>query len=443
MKKILLIQAISMEGIDIERVYPIGLVTLASCIEKCGRYDLELFDMNMAQDPYGELRERLLDYQPDIIGISLRNVDPLGNRTTSLIVPFAITLSFIRSLMPDIPLLAGGTAFSLFPERLMRDFPEITLGVAGEAEEIIVPLLDHIDDPPKLPGLVYRDGESVKMIPPVGKFDMRTYTMPNRDLLDPTAYLKVNKYVESVGVETKRGCTYRCGYCSYPLLSGCRMRCRDPKSVVDEIEFLHKTYGVSRIHLTDSIVNFPVNHLDDICKELIRRKLEIHWSGFFRENLLSAENAPLYRDSGCECFSLSPDGLSQTALDIMEKHLTVEEILKTAKVLSDVGITTVYHFLVNTPGETWKTVEEGKALIDQIYDIHAGSKTIGTIVLNLIRIMPRTKVEKLALENGVITPETDLLFPTYYNPDPFKTVRYDLEIYHNKRNIFMWQSDCQ
>ena len=53
--------------------------------------------------------------------------------------------------------------------------------------------------------------------------------------------------------------------------------------------------------------------------------------------------------------------------------------------------------------------------------------------------MPNTKVEKLALENGVITPKTDLLFPTYYNPDPFKTVRYDLEIYHNKRNIFMWQ----
>ena len=136
---------------------------------------------------------------------------------------------------------------------------------------------------------------------------------------------------------------------------------------------------------------------------------------------------------------MSPDGLSQTALDILDKHLTVDEILHTAKVLSDVGITTVYHFLVNTPGDTWKTVDEGKALIDQIYDIHAASKTIGTIVLNLIRIMPKTKLEKLALENGVITPKTDLLFPTYYNPDPFKTVRYDLEIYHNKRNIFMWQ----
>ncbi|MEG0379604.1 MAG: B12 lower ligand biosynthesis radical SAM protein BzaD, partial [Eubacterium sp.] len=341
MKKILLIQAISMEGIDIERVYPIGIVTLASCIEKSGRYDLDIFDMNMALDPYGELRERMQSYHPDIIGISLRNVDPLGNRTTSLIVPFAITLSFIRRYMPDVPLLAGGTAFSLFPERLMKEFPEIDLGVAGEAEEIILPLLDNIDNPPKLPGLAYRENGCVKVIPPKPKFDMGTYTMPNRELLDPAEYLKVNKYVESVGVETKRGCTYNCGYCSYPLLSGCGMRCRDPKSVVDEIEFLNKEYGVSRIHLTDSIVNFPVNHLDDICKDLIRRRLDIYWSGFFRENLLTPENAPLYRDSGCECFSLSPDGLSQTALDLLDKHLSVDEICHTARVLSEVGITTV------------------------------------------------------------------------------------------------------
>ncbi len=439
MKKILLVQAISMEGIDIERVYPIGIVTLGSIIHASGRYALDIYDMNMGVDPYGGLREKLESFDPDIIGISLRNVDPLGNRTTSLIVPFAITLSFIRRFKPDVPLLAGGTAFSLFPERLMRQFPEIDLGIVGEAEHSILPVLDGIDNPPKVPGLIYREGDAIHLIPPKPDFDMAHYTMPNRDLLDPVEYLKVNKYVESIGVETKRGCVYNCGYCSYPLLSGCGMRCREPKDVVDEIEFLHKEYGVTRIHLTDSIVNFPVNHLDDICREIIRRRLDIHWSGFFRENLFTKENAPLYRDSGCECFSLSPDGLSQRALDIMEKHLTVEEILNTAKILSDVGITTVYHFLVNTPGETWQTVDEGKALIDKIYNIHENSKSIGTIVLNLIRIMPRTKVEKLALENGVITPETDLLYPTYYNPDPFKTVRYDLEIYHNKRNIFMWQ----
>lgn len=439
-KKILLIQAISMEGMDIERVYPIGIVTMASIIERSGLYDIRIIDLNMGYEPYRQLSESIQNENPDIIGISLRNLDPLGNRTNSLIVPFAITLDLLSDLAPHTPLLAGGTAFSLFPKRLMEAFPQIHCGIVGEAENNILPLLESLENPPHLPGIAYRDKGEVVVIPSAGDFDMKTYQMPNRDLLDPRDYLKVNKYVESVGVETKRGCCYHCGYCSYPLLQGHCMRTRDPKDVVDEIEFLQKKYGVKVIHLTDSIVNFPVNHLDAICEEIIRRDLKINWSGFFRENLFTPENARLYARSGCNCFSLSPDGLNQQSLDLMDKHLTVDEILNTARILSEVGVITVYHFLVNVPGESPQTIAQSKELIDAIYAIHHDSKTIGTIVLNLIRIMPNTKVEKLSLESGVITPQTDLLYPVYHDPEAYRTLRYDLEIYHQTRNTKMWLS---
>lgn len=148
MKKILLVQAISMEGIDIERVYPIGIVTLASIINRSGKYEVSILDMNMAKDAYGELRSRIEKFSPDIVGISLRNLDPLGNRTNSLIVPFGVTLSLIRYFLPKVPLMVGGTAFSLFPEVLMKKFPEINFGIVGEAEENIIPLLDNIENPP-------------------------------------------------------------------------------------------------------------------------------------------------------------------------------------------------------------------------------------------------------------------------------------------------------
>lgn len=437
--KILFIQALSMEGIDIERVYPIGIVVLASQVERCTDHRLALFDMNMALDPYGDLRQQLDSDKPDVVCLSLRNIDPLGNKTSSLIPGFAVTLAVIKRYAPETRILAGGTGFSLFPERLMQDYPEIDFGVTGEAENIIVPLLNNLNNPPRLPGLCYREKEAVIIVPPVGDYDMRDYVMPNRDLLDPRPYLTVNKYVESIGVETKRGCCFCCGYCSYPLLQGTKMRCRTPAAVVDEIEFLYETYGVTRIHFTDSVVNIPVDHLDSICAEIIRRGLPINWSGFFRENLLTEENVALYTQSGCECFSLSPDGLSQTALDALDKNMKVQDILDTAQVLAASGVVTVYHFLVNTPGDTAATQQEAKELIDAIYKIHHASKTLGTIVLNNIRILPGTRVEQQALEHGVITPETDLLYPTYYNPAPYDRARYELEIYHTKKNIFMWQ----
>ena len=135
------------------------------------------------------------------------------------------------------------------------------------------------------------------------------------------------------------------------------MRLRDPLAVVDEIEYLKEKYGVTRIHLTDSIVNVPPNHLDTICEELLRRDLGIHWSGFFREDTLTRENTKLYAESGCESFSLSPDGLCQKHLDMLDKHLTVDQILEAAHVLADTGVIAVYHFLVNVPGETRETIE--------------------------------------------------------------------------------------
>ncbi|WP_329886999.1 B12 lower ligand biosynthesis radical SAM protein BzaD [Pseudoramibacter faecis] len=440
-KKVLLIQAISMEGMNIERVYPIGITTLGTIIHRSGRYAVRIFDMNMAANPYAGLKRIIAEYNPDVLGISLRNLDPLGNRTTSLIVPFALTLHFLRQFAPDRPLMAGGTAFALFPERLMRDFPAITCGIVGEAELSAVAVVDALAEgsaPPDLPGVIRRTEAGLRLTPPASDFDMGAYQPIDRDLNDPIPYLAVNKYVESIGVETKRGCCYHCGYCSYPKLSGRCMRLRDPKAVVDEIIDLKKRYGVTRIHFTDSIVNFPTNHLNAICEELLRRDTGIHWSGFFREDLFTPENARLYAASGCESFSLSPDGLCQQHLDLLDKHIRVEDILATAEILSQVGITTVYHYLVNLPGESAKTVRESKKMIDAIYDIHCGTKNLGTIVLNLVRIMPDTKIERLALECGEITPDTDLLYPVYHDPAAYRTLRYELEVYHQQKNIAMW-----
>ena len=45
----------------------------------------------------------------------------------------------------------------------------------------------------------------------------------------------------------------------------------------------------------------------------------------------------------------------------------------------------------------------------------------------------------MARAQRIINAETDLLYPTYYNPRPFETFRYKLETLHQCRNVFMWQ----
>ena len=78
--RVLMIQTPSVEDRSQERVYPIGIVLLASTLEGHG-HEVSILDMNLELDPYGALKEKLSTFQPEAIGLSLRNIDPLGNKT--------------------------------------------------------------------------------------------------------------------------------------------------------------------------------------------------------------------------------------------------------------------------------------------------------------------------------------------------------------------------
>jgi putative variant cofactor biosynthesis B12-binding/radical SAM domain protein 1 len=436
--RVLMVQTPSAEGISSEKVYPIGIVLLAGLLVRAG-HDVEILDMNLFADPYGALKKLLLDARPHAVCLSLRNIDPLGNKSISLVPPFVAAARLCSSISPGTTILAGGTGFSLFPERLMREVPEIRYGIIGEAEQSLPRLLSSLDSPPRLKGLCYRKDGRIRVTPPARDFDMAAYVPPQRGLLDPSPYLGINAYVPAIGIETKRGCPFGCSYCVYPKLQGKRLRLRPPVAVVDEIESLRHEYGVERFHFTDPVLNVPRGHLEGICEEIVRRKLKLRWDGFMRENLLNEKNVALFEKAGCECFSFSPDGLCTQSLRVLGKGMDESDIIDAARLVSKTHVTCVYHFMVNIPGENEETCKAASELLERLYELHAGRRNLGTIVLNNIRILPGTPMEDWARAQGIIGPDTDLLYPTYYNPPPFDALRYRLETLHFCRNVFSWQ----
>jgi putative variant cofactor biosynthesis B12-binding/radical SAM domain protein 1 len=321
----------------------------------------------------------------------------------------------------------------------MREAPELHYGIVGEAEDSLPLLLASLENPPLIKGLCRRNGAGAKIDAPCQGLEMAEYAPPNGNLLDPSLYSGINTYVPAIGIETKRGCPFHCAYCVYPVLQGSRLRRRPLRDVVDEMESLNKEYGIERFHFTDPIINYPTDHLEEICVEIIRRKLKLKWDGFMREDHFNEKNAALFEKSGCECFSFSPDGLCQESLDVLDKRLAESDILRASEIAAKTDVLTVYHFMVNVPGETEKTCDKGLRFLERIYDQHGNKKNLGTVVLNNIRILPRTRMEALARAGGVIGPDADLLYPTYYNPRPFDAFRYRLEALHLTRNVFMWQ----
>ncbi|KJS17119.1 MAG: radical SAM protein [Peptococcaceae bacterium BRH_c4b] len=436
--RVLMVQTPSVEGFSQEKVYPIGIVTLATHLKMAGHV-VELLDMNIEVDSFGSLKDKLLAYRPEVVGLSLRNIDPLANKTSSLVPPFVITVRLVAALLPRVWIVAGGTGFSLFPERLMSELPEIHYGIVGEAETSFPALLASLDNPPDLKGLCYRKGEKVLINPPSRDYDMTRYVVPSRELLATKLYEGINNYVPAIGIETKRGCPLNCTYCVYPQLQGKKLRCRQTDGVVDEIEFLHKEYGIKDFHFNDPVVNIPSGHLEEICREILRRKLRIAWSGFFREDHMDERNIRLFEEAGCNCFSFSPDGLCDESLQVLGKNLTEDDILMAATLAARTDVVTMYHFMVNVPGENSETIGKGLRLLERLYELHSLKRNLGTVVLNNIRILPGTPIAEIAGKEGVIRPETDLLYPVYYNPCPYETLRYRLETHHLHKNVFMWQ----
>jgi anaerobic magnesium-protoporphyrin IX monomethyl ester cyclase len=141
-------------------IFPLGLAYLASNLIN---HDVKVFDPNVADDPYGELAKQVKGFNPEVIGISLRNID-----TTQYGDPYYYfktvqpTIDLLKGINQKATLVIGGSAFSIFAEKIMERIPEIDFGVYLDGEESFPELLDNLKSPEAVKGIYYRENGMVK-----------------------------------------------------------------------------------------------------------------------------------------------------------------------------------------------------------------------------------------------------------------------------------------
>jgi anaerobic magnesium-protoporphyrin IX monomethyl ester cyclase len=417
-----------------EKVYPLGLSRLSSLVP--AEYAKSALDMNLFSDPWPELKKLIEDRRPDIVVLSLRNIDPLAGHLVSYISSLNTAAALVRKLLPDSRILVGGPAFSLFGIRLMQAVPDIDYGVVGEGEGAFPEIIGSDIDAASVPGLLWRKegviqenprgpGISLDEIPPM---DLATF--------DPADYTKGNAYVAAVGIEGKRGCDLSCGYCVYPCIGGGRMRLRSPRKIVDEIQLLKQEHDISLFHFTDAVVNRPVDHFEALMGELIRRKLDVGWTGFFREDTLDRKLADLAQAAGLVAIYFSADALTDHGLKLLGKRLTKRDILRAAKVTADSDILTMCHFLLNLPGDGEAQVTEAWEMLERLLEIHAGAANLGAMIFNHVRLYPGAPLTKRLIRSGDLSTDVDLLYPYYHNPPRFSHLLHEMEAHCHRAGVF-------
>lgn len=433
-KRILLVQLPTSHLGAGEKVYPLGLARLASTIP--ATFERRALDMNLHPDPWPVLHRLLANFRPDVVALSFRNLDPLAGHQASYLSVLKTAGLLVRSLLPMARILAGGPAFSLFGKRLMTEVPELDIGLSGEGEQVFPRLLEDYPPLAKLPGVLYREGGGVAINPHGERCSLDR--LPELDLASfpPATYSAGNKYVAAMGIEGKRGCDLCCGYCLYPFLGGGRVRLRNPVAIVDEMERLHRECGIALFHFTDPVVNRPADHFEELCRELIRRRLPLSWTGFFREDEVTADNLALAVRAGLCCVYFSGDALTERGLRLLGKRLTPEDILRASRLTTELGLLTMCHFLVNLPGEGEAEIAEAGALLDRLLAIHAPQGNLGAVIFNHVRLYPGAPLTKKLIESGQLAAGIDLLYPVYYNPLRYNHVLHQFEARCHAAGVF-------
>ncbi|SMC66055.1 putative variant cofactor biosynthesis B12-binding domain/radical SAM domain protein 1 [Desulfocicer vacuolatum DSM 3385] len=432
--KILLVQLPTSHLGAGEKVYPLGLSRLSGTVPDS--VEKKVLDMNICVDPWPALNEALTQQRPDVVALSFRNLDPLAGHQASYLSSLKTAALVVKNQLPDVRVLAGGPAFSLFARRLMEEVPQLDVGLKGEGE-LIFPLLVQPDpDYGSIPGIIWRDGGELVLNPPGARIDMDTLPPMDLGAFPPLDYTHGNAYVAAMGIEGKRGCDLWCGYCLYPFLGGNRMRLRSPVKIVDEMELLHKDAGIKLFHFTDGVLNRPADHFEALCRELIRRNLDFSWTGFFREDSLTRDNLDLAKKAGVVAVYFSGDALTDHGLELLNKKMTREDILKASRLTAEQGVLTMCHFLVNLPGETENHVKEARQMLDELLAIHHAAGNLGAVIFNHIRLYPGAPVTQKLIRDGHLDPETDLLYPVYHNPARGSHLLHEFEARCHSAGVF-------
>lgn len=398
--KILLIQAPigRMEPL----IYPLGLAYLAGALRD---HSVRAIDPNVPGVDTEAVIETIREFRPDMVGISLRNIDSQMLRDLHYYLPsFVELLHRIRPELGSAPIVVGGAGFSLFPDKIMARNPEIDIGVRLEGEEVLAALAAG-RPPSTLPAVYYREQGRVISNPPGGFAGFDRLPEPDWSILDVSPYVAVRG---AIGIQTKRGCSLRCAYCTYPMLNGSRIRRREPEAVVAEIERLVRDHGLRHFTFVDAIFNIPEDHAWAIMDLMGRRNLGVRWSAWFNERPLTEEFVRAAMRVGCDEFSFSPDAYSDRALEALQKNIRVEDIRKVLGFLERIpGMRASFNFFINPPGNdlatTWRLVKLFFKCKTRWRDRVTG------FVLASPRVEPETAIYDRALREGVVDPAADLL----------------------------------
>jgi radical SAM superfamily enzyme YgiQ (UPF0313 family) len=382
-------------------VLPLGLACVAAATQNAGN-EVALLNLMFEGDPKSGIRNSIEDFRPNLIGISVRNIDDQNMpRPQFLLAPVREIIVSCRSLS-DAPIILGGAGYSIFPESALR-YLGADIGIQGEGEVVFPVVVDRISK-----------GAQVSDIPgislPGQPAEGRSFERNLDDLLLPEPSLWIPSGADNrklwVPVQSRRGCPLDCTFCSTSAIEGKSVRRRSPDRIVKWLRDLRET-GCRNFNFVDNTFNLPPTYAKDLCRQVIRAELDLNLWCIIYPKWIDTELVELMRQAGCRQISFGFESGSDRMLRSLNKQFNRQEVSAVSKMFAEAGIERMGFLLLGGPGETKDSVEESLSFADSL-NLEALKITVG------LRIYPQTPLARTAVSEGVIRADEDLLLPRFY-----------------------------
>jgi radical SAM superfamily enzyme YgiQ (UPF0313 family) len=398
---------------DILAAPPIGLCYVASSTEAAG-HQVRVIDLCFQPQIQELLRGEIERFSPEVIGISLRNIDNCNMLFPVSYLPEAEQLIRVIRELLRATLVLGGAGVSVMPEKVFSCLPVDYL-IVSDGEESFVSLLRAL-----------QNGDSSQDIPGVGmRYQGKFHLTPPRlaplrsvrpDLPKWINLQPYRKMGSSYLIQTKRGCSHRCIYCTYSqLVEGHHLRLRAPLEVVDELEEVYYRYRPDTFEFVDSIFNDPLDHCVEILEEIVRRPWQANFStmGMSPKHMNDRFLDLMWR-AGFRSFMTTPESASAAMIRNYQKSFTVDDVVLAAEAINRSRFKVLWYFLIGGPGEDNQTLQETLDFVTRYLHrkkqppYHLAHFFLG------VRTYPRTRLWEIARQEGFILQDQNSLQQLWY-----------------------------
>jgi radical SAM superfamily enzyme YgiQ (UPF0313 family) len=337
-----------------------ALTSLAGNVDS--HHKVAVADLILVQRRVRQTVERLLrELEPDLVGLSIMTFQ---RRTAKKII------QFVRALRPCVRIVVGGYDPSLACDAY--DDPLVDFIVRGEGEITFQELLRAMESGggyQNIAGLSYREGGRLRhnQPRPVSHLTGREILPPKRDARVLKDFTLLGKPVDVI--ETSRGCTFDCSFCSIIEMRGRNFHTYDTERVIADIRDAYN-HGARAIFIVDDNITLNVHRFAALCQAIANAGLNrIDYAVQAMTSAIANHGetlAPLMRRAGVRYVFLGIENILETDLEFLrarsknekrhDGHIVGNATVAAIEYLHQNKMYVVGGLIVGNPGDTLDSI---------------------------------------------------------------------------------------